>query len=123
MTDEPRFQRVEGGADTLHLRYHGGGIVAVVLWLADLWISARGGTPAHRSASIAAAAQTSVRRARAWALVSAVLMAGIVALITASGLKDTSPVETNLPPPPTVTGGLDHLLASLRQTYGFYYHD
>lgn len=82
MTDEPRFQRVEGGADTLHLRYHGGGVVAVVLWLADLWISARGGTPAHRSASIAAAAQTSVRRARAWALVSAVLMVGIVALIT-----------------------------------------
>ena len=47
----------------------------------------------------------------------------IVALITASGLKDTSPVEANLPPPPTVTGGLDHLLASLRQTYGFYHHD
>lgn len=43
----------------------------------------------------------------------------VVALVTASGLKDTAAIETALPPAPIVKGGLGDLLQVLRQTYGF----
>jgi threonine synthase len=43
----------------------------------------------------------------------------VVALIVASGPKDTSPTPTSLPAPPTATDGLDALLRTLHQTYGF----
>jgi threonine synthase len=42
-----------------------------------------------------------------------------VALLTAAGLKDPDPIETALPEPPLVTGGLSELLAALKTTYGF----
>ena len=45
--------------------------------------------------------------------------ARVVALLTASGLKDTSAMESALPPPPAVTGGLESVLQALHQTYGF----
>ena len=42
-----------------------------------------------------------------------------VALMTASGLKDPGPIETALPEPPLVNGGLPELLAALKNTYGY----
>ena len=42
-----------------------------------------------------------------------------VALLTASGLKDPGPIETALPEPPLVSGGLTELLAALKNAYGF----
>ena len=41
MTDHPRFERLQGSAETMHRRYHGGKLVAVILWLADLWMAWR----------------------------------------------------------------------------------
>jgi threonine synthase len=43
----------------------------------------------------------------------------VVALVTASGMKDTEATEALLPPPPIVTGGLDEMLRALQDTYGF----
>jgi len=42
-----------------------------------------------------------------------------VTLLTASGLKDPGPIETALPEPPLVGGGLPELLAALQDSYGF----
>ncbi len=42
-----------------------------------------------------------------------------VALLTASGLKDTSVIETVLPPAPIVSGGLPEVMQALRDVYGF----
>jgi threonine synthase len=43
----------------------------------------------------------------------------VVALLTASGLKDTSVIESALPPAPVVTGGLPEVMKALRDVYGF----
>jgi threonine synthase len=43
----------------------------------------------------------------------------VVALVTASGLKDMTPIEKTLPQAPVVSGGLDDVLRTLRDTYGF----
>jgi threonine synthase len=43
----------------------------------------------------------------------------VVALVTASGLKDMTPIEKTLPPAPVVAGGLDDVLRALKETYGF----
>jgi threonine synthase len=45
--------------------------------------------------------------------------ARVVALVTASGLKDTAAMEAAVPQPPVVRGDLDDVLAVLAQTYGF----
>jgi len=42
-----------------------------------------------------------------------------VALMTAAGLKDPGPIESALPEPPLVTGGLPELLVALKNAYGF----
>jgi threonine synthase len=43
-----------------------------------------------------------------------------VALLTAAGLKDPGPIETALPEPPLVSGGLKELTAALKDAYGFH---
>jgi threonine synthase len=43
----------------------------------------------------------------------------VVALVTASGLKDMMPIEKALPPAPVVSGNLDDVLRALDDTYGF----
>jgi len=43
-----------------------------------------------------------------------------VALLTAAGLKDPGPIETALPEPPLVSGGLKELTAALATAYGFH---
>ena len=45
--------------------------------------------------------------------------ARVMALLTASGLKDTAVVEQALPPAPVVKGGLDEVLKAMRDVYGF----
>ncbi|MGE0578960.1 threonine synthase [Reyranella sp.] len=45
--------------------------------------------------------------------------ARVVALLTASGLKDTAVIETALPPTPVVAGGLSEVLGTLRDVYGY----
>jgi threonine synthase len=42
-----------------------------------------------------------------------------VAMMTASGLKDTAVIETTLPPAPVVRGNLDAVIKVLRDVYGF----
>ena len=42
-----------------------------------------------------------------------------VALLTASGLKDTSVIESALPPAPVVKGGLPEVMKALHDVYGF----
>jgi threonine synthase len=42
-----------------------------------------------------------------------------VALLTASGLKDTSVIENALPPAPVVSGGLPEVMKALHDVYGF----
>jgi transposase-like protein len=37
MTDHPRFEPIQGVRDEVHLRYHGGRLVDLVLRLADRW--------------------------------------------------------------------------------------
>jgi hypothetical protein len=39
--DYPRFERIQGHSDNLHLAYHGGRIVVLVLRLVDRWLSKR----------------------------------------------------------------------------------
>jgi threonine synthase len=43
----------------------------------------------------------------------------VVALLTASGLKEESAAAAALPPPPLIGGGLDELLRALHRSYGF----
>ena len=43
----------------------------------------------------------------------------VVALVTASGLKDTAPIEKALPAAPVVSGSINDVLRALHQTYGF----
>ena len=43
----------------------------------------------------------------------------VVALVTASGLKDMTPIEKTLLPAPVVSGGLDDVLRALKENYGF----
>ncbi len=43
----------------------------------------------------------------------------VVALLTASGLKDTAALDAALPPAPAATGDLDQVLEVLRRSYGF----
>lgn len=45
--------------------------------------------------------------------------ARVVALLTASGLKDTAVIETALPPTPVVAGGLKEVLGALHDVYGY----
>jgi threonine synthase len=43
----------------------------------------------------------------------------VVALVTASGLKDMMPIERTFLPAPVVSGGLDEVLRALHENYGF----
>ena len=43
----------------------------------------------------------------------------VVALVTASGLKDMMPIERAFLPAPVVSGGLDDVLRALHENYGF----
>ena len=43
----------------------------------------------------------------------------VVALVTASGLKDMTPIEKALPPASVVSSDLDDVLRALKETYGF----
>jgi threonine synthase len=45
--------------------------------------------------------------------------ARVVALVTASGLKDPARLDAVLPPAPLVSDNLDHALRALEETYGF----
>ena len=81
MTDHPRFERLQGSAETMHRRYHGGNLVAVILWLADLWMAwRRVGRGRFRSAAHNADnAQLNVRRARLRMLLTGLIMSATVA--------------------------------------------
>lgn len=39
--DHPRFERIQGHRDSLHLAYHGGKVVELVLWLVDRCVISR----------------------------------------------------------------------------------
>ena len=91
MTDHPRFERLQGSAETMHRRYHGGNLVAVILWLADLWMAWRSvGRGRFRSAAHNPDnAQLNVRRARLRMLLTALLMsATVVGIALRAGAAD-----------------------------------
>lgn len=91
MTDHPRFERLQGSAETMHRRYHGGKLVAVILWLADLWMAwRRVGRGRFRSAAHNPDnAQLNVRRARLRMLLTALLMsATVVGIALRAGAAD-----------------------------------
>ena len=91
MTDHPRFERLQGSAETMHRRYHGGNLVAVILWLADLWMAwRRVGRGRFRSAAHNPDnAQLNVRRARLRMLLTALLMsATVVGIALRAGAAD-----------------------------------
>ena len=88
MTDHPRFERVEGPIETLYARYHGGGLVAFVLRLADLWLLRR-----PLGWRDAASSGLGVRRARRRVLVTGVIMLAVVVAVTLwlPGKRDGGP--------------------------------
>jgi hypothetical protein len=91
MTDQPRFERLQGSAETMHRRYHGGSLVAVILWLADLWVAwRRAGRGRFRSAAHSAEdAELNVRRARLRLLLTALMMsATVVGIALRAGVSD-----------------------------------
>src|SRR5262249_43999989 len=45
--------------------------------------------------------------------------APVVALLTASGLKDTAVIQQALPPAPVVKGGLKEVIKALHDVYGY----
>ena len=101
MTDHPRFERLQGSAETMHRRYHGGNLVAVILWLADLWMAWR--RPARgrfRSAAHNADnAQLNVRRARLRMLLTALIMsATVVGIALRAGAADARAGKGHLLP-------------------------
>ena len=77
MTDHPRFEPLQGSPDTMHVRYHGGALVASVLWLADQWVARRAWPQRARSFGEPARA---VRRARLRVLLTGLVMLGVVLL-------------------------------------------
>jgi len=77
MTDHPRFEPLRGSPDTMHLRYHGGALVASVLRLADQWAARPAWPQRPRSPGKPARA---VRRARLRALLTALIILGAVLL-------------------------------------------
>ena len=95
MTDHPRFERVEGPIETLYARYHGGGLVAFVLRLADLWLLRRplGWASLPRRARAAASPALGVRRARRRVLLTGVIMLAVVVAVTLwlPGKRDGGP--------------------------------
>ncbi|HEU0060105.1 MAG TPA: hypothetical protein VFR19_09535 [Hyphomicrobiaceae bacterium] len=108
MTDHPRFERLEGPAETMHGRYHGGGLVAFVLWLADLWTSRRPlgwvrgwasdwTRPPWRAADAVA---PGVRRARRRLLLTGMIMLAVVVVMTLwlPGKREASPQSQPRPP-------------------------
>ena len=101
MTDHPRFERLQGSAETMHRRYHGGNLVAVILWLADLWTAwrrvgrGRLGSAAHNADN----AQLNVRRARLRMLLTALIMsATVVGIALRAGAADARAGKGHLLP-------------------------
>jgi len=85
MTDHPRFERLEGPAETMHHRYHGGGLVAFVLWLADLWLLGRPfawALPLRLTADAGLPAAPGVRQARRRLLLTSLIMLAVVLAVT-----------------------------------------
>jgi uncharacterized BrkB/YihY/UPF0761 family membrane protein len=75
MTDYPRFEPCKGSPETMHLSYHGGALVASVLWLADKWALRRS------LAELWSGRQArSVRRARQRVLLTGLILLAAVLL-------------------------------------------
>jgi hypothetical protein len=94
MTDCPRFQPLEGSSETMHLRYHGGALVASVLRLADQWALRRA---RPRGSSLAGTQALAVRRARLRLLLTGLIM---LALVLLTALWAPSRQAGNRPSPP-----------------------
>jgi hypothetical protein len=93
MTDCPRFERLKGSSETMHMRYHGGCFVTWVLWLADQWALRRArvehwGLPGTQSLP--------VRRARLRVLLTGLIMLALL-LLTALWAPGR---QAGKPPPP-----------------------
>jgi len=95
MTDHPRFERLQGPAETMHARYHGGGLVAFVLWLADLWTLRRPLRWASPFWGVADAGRPAlgVRRARRRVLLTGLIMLAAILAMTLwlPGKREASP--------------------------------
>src|SRR5262245_21587727 len=94
MTDHPRFEPLKGSPESMHLRYHGGALVAWVLWLGEQWALRRS---AAEPWSLPGEQAGSVRRARQRALLTGLIMLALV-LLTAVWAPGRQ--AGNRPPPP-----------------------
>jgi hypothetical protein len=92
MTDCPRFEPVEGSPETMHLRYHGGALVTLVLALADQWALWRA-----RHWSWPGTQALAVRRARLRLLLTGLI---VLAVLVLTALWAPSRQAGNRPAPP-----------------------
>jgi threonine synthase len=99
------------------LRRSGGTAVTIDNEELSRWVVTLGAREGIWPEPASAAPFAAIERLRA----SGVIEPGarIMALLTASGLKDTSVIEQAVPPAPIVKGGLDDVLKALRDVYGF----
>jgi threonine synthase len=99
------------------LRRSGGTAVTVDNDELSRWVVTLGAREGIWPEPASAAPFAAIERLRAGGVIDP--KARVMALLTASGLKDTSVVEQALPPAPVVKGGLDEVLKALRDVYGF----
>jgi hypothetical protein len=97
MTDCPRFQPLEGSAETMHQRYHGGALVTSVLWLADQWVLWRA---RPRRWSWLGTQALAVRRARLRLLVTGLIMLAAVVLMALWAPSRQAGTPPSPPPQP-----------------------
>ena len=99
------------------LRRSGGAAITIEDDEISRWVLALGAREGIWPEPASAAPFAAIERLRAAGTIES--DARVVALLTASGLKDTGVVEHALPPAPVVTGDLGDVMKALRQSYGF----
>jgi threonine synthase len=99
------------------LRRSGGAAVTIDNDELTRWVVALGAKEGIWAEAASVAPLAAIERLRANGTIAA--DERVVALLTASGLKDTALIESALPPTPVVAGGLGEVIRTLRDVYGF----
>jgi threonine synthase len=99
------------------LRGSGGAAVTIENEELARWVVTLGAREGIWAERASAAPFAAIERLRASGTIAP--DARVVALLTASGLKDSAVIETALPPAPVVKGGLGDVMRVLHDVYGF----
>ena len=99
------------------LRRSGGTAVTIENDELSRWVVTLGAREGIWAEPASAAPFAAIERLRAAGVVAP--DSRVMALLTASGLKDAAVIEDTLPPAPVVKGGLDDVMKALRDVYGF----